>query len=233
MKRLFTFDEPKVLKNIERNFSINRCQILQYMEGTSNTIVLKKHMLAELAIDILIMTKEETMGQCLNLKICYSFDESPFGKIMIASTEKGICSVCLALENEITAIQNLERLFSRAQLIYEKKTVHNDFMKVFEKQNNTSVNLTLHLKGTEFQLKVWNELLKIPFGSTVSYSHIASSIGHAKACRAVGSAVGDNPVFYLIPCHRVIKSTGAIGQYFWGTEIKKTILEWEKAKLFQ
>ena len=91
--------------------------------------------------------------------------------------------------------------------------------------------IKLHLKGTEFQLKVWEALLKIPFGQLSTYSSIAGMINNPGAARAVGTAIGDNPVAFLIPCHRVIKSTGLIGDYHWGSVRKTAIIGWESAKV--
>jgi AraC family transcriptional regulator of adaptative response/methylated-DNA-[protein]-cysteine methyltransferase len=88
----------------------------------------------------------------------------------------------------------------------------------------------LHLKGTDFQLKVWETLLKIPMGGLSTYKDIAGQLGNSKASRAVGSAVGDNPVAFLIPCHRVIQSTGIIGQYHWGATRKTAMIGWEAAR---
>ena len=86
----------------------------------------------------------------------------------------------------------------------------------------------LHLKGTEFQLRVWKELLNIPFGETTTYKDIAAALQTPKAFRAVGSAIGENPVSVLIPCHRVLRTDGALGGYHWGLERKVRLLEWEK-----
>ena len=93
--------------------------------------------------------------------------------------------------------------------------------------------IKLHLKGTDFQLKVWETLLKIPLGKLVTYGSIAKEIKSPKASRAVGSAIGDNPVAFLIPCHRVIQSTGAFGQYHWGSARKTAMIGWEAAQTGQ
>lgn len=99
----------------------------------------------------------------------------------------------------------------------------------YEPLQNHKFNL--FLKGTPFQIKVWEALLKIPFGSVTSYSSIASAIENNSAMRAVGSAVGANPVAFLIPCHRVIRTEGVIGNYHWGSERKSAMLGWERAKI--
>ena len=103
---------------------------------------------------------------------------------------------------------------------------------VFSQDWKELSTIKLHLKGTSFQLKVWEALLKIPAGYLNSYSTVAAAAGNKKASRAVGSAIGNNPVAFLIPCHRVIKSTGNIGEYHWGSERKTAIIGWESAKVY-
>ena len=93
--------------------------------------------------------------------------------------------------------------------------------------------IKLHLKGTDFQLKVWETLLKIPFGNLSTYGTIAKQIEKPSASRAVGTAIGDNPVAFLIPCHRVIQSTGTLGGYMWGIDRKQAIIGWEAAKKYE
>jgi AraC family transcriptional regulator of adaptative response/methylated-DNA-[protein]-cysteine methyltransferase len=87
--------------------------------------------------------------------------------------------------------------------------------------------LILHLKGTEFQVQIWCKLLEIPFGKLISYSQLAKSINKPKAARAVGTAIGSNPIAYLIPCHRVVQSNGSLGGYMWGLKRKSDIISWE------
>jgi len=175
------------------------------------------------------MTTDETKNHFENLRIDYRFAQSPFGKILIASTKKGLCSVLLAAD-ENTAVESLRKIFPKARIQAGGKTEHLNTAALFSQTPSTfKAPLHLHLKGTPFQLQVWNALLKIPFGETTSYGDIAARIGRPKACRAVGSAVGSNPIFFLVPCHRVIQSTGAIGQYYWGSTVKTTILDWEKS----
>ncbi|MDP4278235.1 MAG: methylated-DNA--[protein]-cysteine S-methyltransferase [Bacteroidota bacterium] len=174
------------------------------------------------------MTGEETNHQCANLSIDYSFTQCPFGQVLIAFTGKGLCSILLAPEKE-EALKQLRRLFPASD-IREAKVNRQPFVaKLFDEALPFENQVCLHLKGTPFQLQVWKALLEIPFGKTSSYGAIASHIGHPKACRAVGSAVGKNPLFYLIPCHRVLPSDGSVGNYFWGPDVKKAILDWESA----
>jgi len=178
------------------------------------------------------MTLLEYENQGAYLEIHYSFDECPFGKLLIASTPKGICSLSMIPENETLALEALQRKFPKAKYKLQTEPSHQIALQIFKNNLNIPEDITLHLKGTAFQLKVWNALLSIPMGKLASYGDIAKIIESPKACRAIGSAVGENPVFYLIPCHRIILSSGNIGNYYWGSNIKKDIIKWE-ARLIQ
>lgn len=161
-----------------------------------------------------------------NLIIFYSFAESPFARVCLASSTKGLCSVSLVMGTDAESKQELQKKFPGALLEAALKTEHTLFMNSLDKK---PVELSFHLLGTPFQLDVWRALLNIPFGATTTYGALASEIGRPKAFRAVGSAVGDNPIFYAIPCHRVLPASGGVGNYYWGPEIKKALLDWEKA----
>ena len=101
---------------------------------------------------------------------------------------------------------------------------------IFTQDWNRLKEIKLHLKGTDFQIKVWNALLKIPAGSLATYADVAARINNPKACRAVGTAIGENPVAFLIPCHRVIRSSGEFGNYHWGEVRKTAMIGWEAAR---
>lgn len=159
------------------------------------------------------------------LEIEYAVYPSAFGEVLIASTSAGICHISF-LDNEVP-LEVLKSHFPEAHLIYQINEKHQEALKPIAGDWSDLSKIKLHLKGTPFQLKVWEALLKIPFGKAATYSSIASYIDRPKAMRAVGSAVGANPVAYLIPCHRVIQSTGAIGQYHWGSERKTAMLGYE------
>lgn len=156
----------------------------------------------------------------------YSFSECPFARILLASTSEGLCSVSLVMGSDGEAVEHLKRMFPGAEWIASVQPDHELFNQVFSKE---PVNLRFHLMGTPFQLDVWKALLNIPMGDTTTYGALAAQIGRPKAFRAVGSAVGDNPIFFAIPCHRVLPASGGVGNYFWGPEIKKRILTWEGA----
>lgn len=187
--------------------------------------------LHDLFINIEGMTPGEYKNEGERLCINYSFAESPFGNIIVASTAKGICH--LAFANDVTqALQQLQIKFKKASFTQITDTIQQNALFVFTQDWKNLSEIKLHLKGTAFQLKVWEALLKIPMGGLSTYAGIAGTIGNSKASRAVGTAIGDNPVAFLIPCHRVIQSTGLLGQYHWGSNRKTAIIGWEAARTF-
>jgi AraC family transcriptional regulator of adaptative response/methylated-DNA-[protein]-cysteine methyltransferase len=160
------------------------------------------------------------------LRVQFSVLDGPFGKLRIASTPLGYCSV----EPAFDADQHqglLEARFPGASIEKTHSPLHEDFVKQL---NNPTASLRFHLLGTDFQRRVWKALLEIPFGSTSSYGVLATAIGHPHACRAVGTAVGANPIFIAIPCHRVLPATGKVGGFRWGGALKAQLLAWEKEK---
>jgi AraC family transcriptional regulator, regulatory protein of adaptative response / methylated-DNA-[protein]-cysteine methyltransferase len=185
--------------------------------------------LHDLFINIEGMTPGEYKNGGEQLHINYSFAESPFGNIIVASTAKGICHLAFA-DDEQFAFQQLQAQFPKATFKQVVDTIQQNALFIFTQDWKDLSKIKLHLKGTPFQLKVWEALLKIPMGDVSTYSLIANQLNNPRASRAVGSAVGDNPVAFLIPCHRVIKSTGAFGQYHWGSIRKTAMLGWEAAK---
>ncbi len=186
--------------------------------------------LHDLFISIEGMTPGEYKNGGERLSINYSFAESPFGNIIVASTLKGICHLAFA-DDEKQALANLNQLFPNASFRQVVDTLQQNALFVFSQDWKDLSNIKLHLKGSAFQLKVWEALLRVPPGDLTTYGSLASSVGNARAPRAVGTAVGDNPVAFLIPCHRVIRSTGAFGEYHWGGNRKKAIIGWECARL--
>ena len=187
--------------------------------------------LHDLFITIEGMTPGEYKSRGQGLTIQYSFADIPFGEIIIASTSKGICNLFF-IENRKHAIQELKRQWLNAVLKETTNAQHENLLLFFSNDRNNLNKIKLHVKGTGFQLKVWEALLKIPMGQLTSYSSIAGMIDKPTASRAVGSAIADNPVAFLVPCHRVIKATGIIGEYHWGPVRKTAIIGWEAAKVF-
>ena len=188
--------------------------------------------LHDLFINIEGMTPGEYKNGGENLSINYSFAESPFGNILVASTPKGICHIAFA-DDEKKALEMLQKTFPNADYKQMVDLVQQNVLYIFTHDWSKLNQVKLHLKGTEFQLKVWETLLKIPMGQLTTYGNIAKQLQQPNAARAVGTAIGDNPVAFLIPCHRVIQSTGVFGQYHWGGTRKTAMIGWEKAKAEQ
>ena len=186
--------------------------------------------------DLFIKVEGMTPGEYKNgggqLHINYSFAQTPFGNLLVASTTKGICYMAFADGDEAVAFTDLQNHFPQATYHRVLDMLQQNALFIFTQDWSRLNEIKLYLKGTAFQLKVWETLLKIPVGGLTTYAAIAASINNPKACRAVGSAVGDNPVAFLIPCHRVIKSTGETGQYHWGSPRKNALIGWEAAKTF-
>lgn len=185
--------------------------------------------LHDLFVSIEEMTPGEYKNGGENLKINYDFAFSPFGEMLIASTPKGICHMAFA-DNRSEAISFMKSMFPNAGYNNTTDVKIRDIQSVFDNDWSQLSQLKLHVKGTDFQLKVWETLLRIPIGEVVTYGDIAKKLDNPKASRAIGSAVGSNPIAYLIPCHRVIQSTGLFGQYHWGSIRKTAIIGWESAQ---
>lgn len=185
--------------------------------------------LHDLFISIEGMTPAEFQQGGRNLSIYFHFAESPFGKLIIASTDKGICYMAFD-NNENQAFDNLKAKFPNANFQNKSDPIQKNALSFFQNDWKSLPEIKLHLKGTDFQLKIWEALLKIPMGQLVTYGSIAQKIDKPSASRAVGTAIGSNPVAFLIPCHRVIQSTGIFGGYMWGNTRKTAIIGWESAK---
>ncbi len=185
--------------------------------------------LHDLFVNIEGMTPAEYKNGGKNLHINYSFAKSPFGNLLVASTPKGVCYLAFA-EDEPKALEDLQAKFPSAQFQQKLDLLQQNALFIFQNDWSKLDEIKLHLKGTDFQLKVWEALLKIPMGKLSTYGAIAEQIGNPKASRAVGTAIGSNPVAFLIPCHRVIQSSGIFGGYMWGTTRKTAIIGWESAK---
>ena len=188
--------------------------------------------LHDLFVNIEGMTPGEYKNGGAQLSIQYSFAESPFGNILVASTAKGICYMAFADDGE-TALEDLQQHFPNAQYRQMLDLHQQNALYIFTHDWSKLHEIKLHLKGSDFQLKVWETMLKIPTGKLTTYGNIAQKIERPRASRAVGTAIGDNPVAFLIPCHRVIQSTGLLGGYHWGTARKTAMIGWEAARSFE
>ena len=184
--------------------------------------------LHDLFVKVEAMTPGEYKNQGKDLTIYYSYPETLFGTACIASTDKGICY--LAFGDSTIAYKELVEMFPRANFVHQEQLIHQTAVSFFKDPQDILQPLHLHIKGTDFQLKVWDALLKIPLGEFTTYSNIGNHINNPKASRAVGTAVGSNPVSFIIPCHRVIRSSGELGGYHWGLDLKVAMIGWEAAK---
>lgn len=187
--------------------------------------------LHDLFVKIEGMSPAEYKNGGKSLTINYSFSETPFGKVIAASTEKGICY--MAFENDKDkALGDLILKFPNASFFQKQDGLQENALSLFNKDWTKLNTVKLHLKGTDFQLKVWESLLKIPMGKLTTYGNLAGKIGHPKASRAVGTAIGSNPVAFLIPCHRVIQGSGNLGGYRWGSDRKQLMVGWESSRVY-
>lgn len=189
--------------------------------------------LHDLFVKIEGMTPGEYKNGGEHLKINYAFNQTPFGKIMLASTPKGICYLAFTEDDDTEELEKLSARFPHAAYTKQYDAIQQNILSVFMPGVQQLDQVKLHLKGTEFQIKVWEALLKIPSGSLTTYGQIARETGYTKASRAVGTAIGNNPIAYLIPCHRVIRTTGVIGDYRWGSTRKSALIGWEAARNIQ
>jgi AraC family transcriptional regulator of adaptative response/methylated-DNA-[protein]-cysteine methyltransferase len=186
--------------------------------------------LHDLFISIEGMTPGEYKKGGKNLHILYSHAETVFGDVIIASTGKGICHIAFT-QDEKDELDYLKQAFPNASFHQKTDLLQQNALQFFTHDWSNLSQIKLHLKATPFQLKVWQALLHIPVGRVSTYANIAKHIEVANAARAIGTACGRNPVAYLIPCHRVIKSTGLTGEYHWGPKRKTAMLGWEAARV--
>jgi AraC family transcriptional regulator of adaptative response/methylated-DNA-[protein]-cysteine methyltransferase len=176
------------------------------------------------------VTPQEYKSAGKGLVISYGFHETPFGECFLAATDRGICAMAFVEEatRDLQLIE-LARKWHYATIRADQSLTAGYIGRIFNRDHQSFEKLPLLVQGTNFQLKVWEALLSIPQGAVTTYQQIAEKIGHPKAVRAVGSAVGDNPIAYIIPCHRVIRKEGVLGEYRWGSLRKKALIGWEAA----
>ena len=183
--------------------------------------------LHDLFVNMEGMTPGEYKNGGASLTIRYTTGECLFGRYLAASTGKGICNLSFFEGDDQAAIDQLRANWVNAKLSAGVDTYLQQVIRFFDRGAHDPAAIKLHLKGTPFQLKVWQALLRIPEGDVASYGSIARHLEQQKASRAVGTAIGSNPIAYIIPCHRVIKNIGETGGYRWGPIRKKAILAWE------
>ncbi len=180
------------------------------------------------AVEAVTPGEYKRLGQ--GIEIRWGIHETPFGEALLASTERGICALSFLGEMSAeAAVEELEADWSLARVRHDAAATRKRVQQVFAALG-PSEPLRLMLRGTNFQLQVWKALLEVPEGRATTYGELARAIGAPRAQRAVGTAVGANRVAFLILCHRVLRSTGAFGDYRWGSARKRAMLGWEAAR---
>ncbi|MDR6292384.1 AraC family transcriptional regulator of adaptative response/methylated-DNA-[protein]-cysteine methyltransferase [Inquilinus ginsengisoli] len=179
------------------------------------------------------MTPGDWKGRGAGLTIRWGLHASPFGPSLIGTTDRGVCWFSFVVGGEAAAIAEFAGEWPGAELVRDQAATAEVAARMFAPVAGPatgSLPLPVLLRGTNFQVKVWEALLSIPSGRVASYGDVAAAIGRPSASRAVGGAVGSNPVSVLIPCHRVIRSSGVIHNYRWGADKKQALLAWEAAR---
>lgn len=180
--------------------------------------------------DLFVSTESITPGEFKSsgegVRIRFGFHDTPFGECVTGHTDRGLCALEF-IDDRYKALESLGSKWQRAEFIHDQSAGAEDVSRIFYAREG---NIKLFLKGTGFQLKVWEALLKIPEGNLVSYGDVAAYIGCASSQRAVGNAAGQNPIGYLIPCHRVLRSNGTISGYRWGPDKKRVIMAYESIR---
>jgi AraC family transcriptional regulator of adaptative response/methylated-DNA-[protein]-cysteine methyltransferase len=178
------------------------------------------------------MSPGEYKSRGVGVTIRYGIHPTPYGKCLIATTERGICHLSFVQTTEGDAIDQLVSDWKQASMIEDHRATVTLIEPIFDlRYKHRGKPLNVHLRGTNFQLKVWEALLQIPAGEVTTYAGIASRIGNPGATRAVGTAIGHNPIAVLIPCHRVIRKVGDFGNYRYGSLRKKALLAREFASV--
>jgi AraC family transcriptional regulator of adaptative response/methylated-DNA-[protein]-cysteine methyltransferase len=186
--------------------------------------------LHDLFVSYEAMTPGEYKSGGAGIQMQWDLFESPIGKIALAQTPQGICSLSFS-KSASEALRDLKESWPNARPTRDTGAIRPLADEVCRRlAGGKRRELNLLLKGTPFQVKVWEALLRIPEGRVTTYQDLAKAIGAPKAVRAVGTAVGANPIGYLIPCHRVIRSTGAIGEYHWSSARKSALLAIESSR---
>jgi AraC family transcriptional regulator of adaptative response/methylated-DNA-[protein]-cysteine methyltransferase len=182
--------------------------------------------------DLFVQTEAVTPGEYKSsgagLDIAYAFNPSPFGECLLALTGRGICFMAFVENDRSAALEQLRQTWPEARLSESPARIAPVVAEIFSPGSATPIQI--HLRGTNFQIKVWEALLCLPLGQLTTYQALAEQIHSPGAARAVGNAVAHNPLVYLIPCHRVLQKTGHFGKYRYGSSRKKAILGWEMAR---
>ncbi len=204
------------------------------LEATFDSGLSSAGRLYDLFVTCEAVTPGEYKRKGEGLTIHYGFHPTPFGQCLLAVTQRGICALMFVRDNDSVSLAGwLKKQWPKSTLVHDPSRVKPFVQRIFIfSGDNEPAPLHLYVRGTNFQIKVWEALLKIPLGKVVTYEDIARHIGLPQAARAVGNAVGKNPIPFLIPCHRVIRKLGEFGYYGGGPSRKKAILGWEAARCY-
>lgn len=208
------------------------CQTNSLLDLTLDIGLSSPGRLHDLFVNLEAMSPGEFKAGGSGLQIRYGIHDTPFGQALIATTIRGICNLNFLDATNDYIEQILRQAWPNAELICDQHTtqpLHDQIFSIATSKKQKP--LTLLVKGTNFQIQVWRALLNIPSGGITTYQTIAQIIGRPTATRAVGNALGNNPIGYLIPCHRVIRESGELGGYRWGLERKTMILGWEASRM--
>ncbi|MGA8258748.1 MAG: methylated-DNA--[protein]-cysteine S-methyltransferase [Arenicellales bacterium] len=235
--------------NLQRLFSrwagISPKRFLQYLTLEHNKMLLRSHSILsageasglssvsrvhDLFVTCHAMTPGEYRRGGGGMEIRYGFHGSPFGECLVAVNERGLCNLLFVAADRDSTLAELAGQWPAARLVRDQEAGRLLADRIFSRNWSREDPLYIHLKGTGLQIQVWRALLRIPEGAVVSYQDLAAANGAPRAVRAVANAVASNPIQYLIPCHRVIRKTGAFGGYHGGGERKKALIAWEGAR---
>ncbi len=235
-QRLFTrwagLSPKRFLQFLTKENAKERLQRSSVLETTYAVGLSSPGRLHDLFIQAEAVTPGEYKTRGAGLTIRYGFHPTPFGAALLGLTERGLCHLSFVQSSHEAALALLKADWRNAAFVEDSAATEPLLAPIFSLGAHPTP-LPIYLTGTNFQLKVWEALLAIPQGQVTTYEQIAAKIGHAQALRAVGTAVGHNPIAYLIPCHRVIRKMGEFGNYRWGPARKKALLGWEAAQAFQ
>ena len=184
--------------------------------------------LHDLIVNVYAMTPQAYRKYGQFIRIRYGWHQTPFGHCLIGLTDKGVC--WLSFHDDRSGLKELKHQWQAASFEEQADDTGVIIDQIFAKATQAPQTVMLHVKGTNLQIRVWEALLKIPAAQITTYSQMANEIGQPRAVRAVASAVGRNPVSFVIPCHRVIRKSGALGGYRWGLARKQVLHAWEQAQ---
>ncbi|MBT1708081.1 methylated-DNA--[protein]-cysteine S-methyltransferase [Fulvivirgaceae bacterium PWU5] len=237
-QRLFTewagISPKRFLQFLTIDFLKDRLQASRnLMEAAESAGLSSQSRVYDLFTTLEAVTPQEYKQHGAGIHIEYGFHETPFGLCLLGVTARGICwmSFLQADEDVTQALHAMKEHWHNSVFHQDQELTQAFIGQIFPaKDQPQQKKLHVFVKGTNFQIKVWEALLRIPEGHVTTYQQIASSIENARALQAVGSAVGSNHVAYLIPCHRVIRKDGILGEYRWEPTRKKSMLGWEMAR---